>query len=254
MSKPVFVLLHGAWHGPKCWDRLIVELEKAGYSASAPALPSSGSTPPVPDLKADIDIIRSMISKLAQERDIVVVMHSFSGLAGGTALEGLDKAACFSKGLKGGVVRLVYLAAFLAQEGSRLFPPGAEENMKSYIDMWRLTASYAKGMFYQDLDDHEVAELAKDLQTQSLGSFQSATTYAAWRYIPTTYVECTRDRPATLIGQRRLLETAKESGTHKIDRIIKVDSGHFPFISKPEWTAQVLIEEAGREVRVIAQR
>ena len=44
-------------------------------------------------------------------------MHSFSGMAGGTALEGLDKSACLAKGLKGGVVGLIYVVAFLVPEG-----------------------------------------------------------------------------------------------------------------------------------------
>ncbi|KAF2806570.1 alpha/beta-hydrolase [Mytilinidion resinicola] len=250
MSKPVFVLLHGAWHSPKCWDRLITELEKAGYSAFAPALPSSGSNPPVPDWNADIDIIRSTVSDLVQKHDVIIVMHSFSGMTGGTALEGLDKEACFSKGLKGGVVRLIYMAAFLVPEGSQHSPHGTRDNMLPDMKTGIVTFAPegAKDMFYQDLDDDAVAELAKDLQPQSFGVFWSTTTYAAWRYVPTTYIECTGDRPSTHAAAQYLLETAKASGTHKIERIIKVDSGHSPFISKPEWSAHTLIKEAGGQV------
>ncbi len=129
MSKPVFVLLHGAWHTPRCWDPLVAELNKAGCSAVAPALPSSGSTPPTSDWSQDVETIRKTVSELVQENDVVVVMHSFSGMTGGTALEGLDKQSCAAKGLKGGVVRLVYIVAFLVPEGFQHSPHGTRDNM-----------------------------------------------------------------------------------------------------------------------------
>lgn len=129
MSQPVFVLLHGAWHSPKCWDRLAAEFERAGHSSIAPALPSSGSTPPTPDWSGDVETIRRVVSELVQELDVVVVMHSFSGMTGGTSLEGLDKQTCVSKGLRGGVIRLVYIVAFLVPEGFQHSPRDTRDNM-----------------------------------------------------------------------------------------------------------------------------
>lgn len=101
-------------------------------------------------------------------------------------------------------------------------------------------------MFYQDVDDSVVAELVKDLRPQSFGSFWSTTTYAAWRNIPTTYILCMGDSPTTVVAAQYLIDTAKASGPHKIDNVIKADSGHSPFISKPQWTAETLIQEASR--------
>jgi pimeloyl-ACP methyl ester carboxylesterase len=130
MSKPIFVLLHGAWHTPRCWDRLVRELAKAGYESVAPALPSSGSVPPNPDWCADVDVIRKTVLDLIdKERDVVVVMHSFSGMTGGTALDGLDKESRISKDLKGGVSRLIYVVAFIVPEGFQHSSRGTRENM-----------------------------------------------------------------------------------------------------------------------------
>jgi pimeloyl-ACP methyl ester carboxylesterase len=130
MSKPIFVLLHGAWHTPQCWKRLVTELETAGYESVAPALPSSGSVPPISDWTADVEIIRGTVTDLVEkERDVVVVMHSFSGMTGGTALDGLDKESRVAKQLKGGVVRLIYVVAFLVPEGFQHSPSGTRDNM-----------------------------------------------------------------------------------------------------------------------------
>ena len=129
MSKPVFVLLHGAWHSPSCWSRLTPILSEHGYESICPALPTSGSNPPLPDWSADVEVIRSTVSELVKEHDVVVVTHSFSGMTGGTALEGLDKASCAAKGLKGGVIRLVYIMAFMVPEGFQHSKEGTRDNM-----------------------------------------------------------------------------------------------------------------------------
>ena len=130
MSKPVFVLLHGAWHSPKCWDQLVGELTKWGYESVAPALPSSGASPPTPDWSADVDTIhRTVLDLVEKERDVVVVMHSFSGMTGGTSLDGLDKKSRIQKRLEGGVVRLIYVVAFLVPEEFQHSPQGTRENM-----------------------------------------------------------------------------------------------------------------------------
>ncbi|KAI1379720.1 alpha/beta-hydrolase [Hypoxylon crocopeplum] len=254
MSKPVFVFLHGAWHTPKCWEPLIAALDKAGYSGNsvAPALPSTNATPLPSDWSGDLEIIRSTVSDLVREHDVIVVVHSFSGMTAGTALEGLDKQACAAKGLKGGVVRLVYIAAFLVPEGFQHSPHGTRDNMipemKTDFETGQVTVlpEDAKEMFYQDLDDAKVAKLIKDLRPHSLGTYWCITTYAAWRYIPTTYIICTKDRPTTVAAEHYLIETAKASGTHKIDNIIEIDAGHSPFFSKTQWMAEILMREASR--------
>lgn len=102
-------------------------------------------------------------------------------------------------------------------------------------------------MFYQDLDDNIVAELAKDLRPQSFGAFWSTTTHAAWRHIPTTYILCKGDKPTTVVAAQYLVDSAQASRPHRIDSVIKVDAGHSPFISKPEWTAETIIQEAMRQ-------
>jgi hypothetical protein len=56
-------------------------------------------------------------------------MHSFSGMTGGTALEGLDKASRTSQGLKGGVIRLIYVVAFIVAEGFQHSPHGTRDGM-----------------------------------------------------------------------------------------------------------------------------
>lgn len=106
----------------------------------------------------------------------------------------------------------------------------------------------AKGLFYQDLPDDVVSELAKDLRPQSLGVFWSTTSYAAWKHVPTTYVICEDDTPSTVAAAGYLLSTAQAAEGSKVDTVVKRKVGHSPFLSQPEWTASMLREAAGEKL------
>lgn len=255
MGKPVFVLLHGAWHTPVCWSRIIPLLKAQGYETVAPQLPSSlaNGGPPVQDWSADIEVIRSTVVSLAKDgRDIILVAHSNSGMTAGTALEGLDKAACAEQGWKGGIVRMIYICAFIVSEGFRHSSPGSRENMveEMRVDFDRgivtVNPEDVKGLMYQDLPDEDALEVAKTLVPQSLGPFWCTTTYAAWRIIPTTYVLTMMDKPSTVAAAEYLVENAKKSGKCKVDNIIRRDVGHAPFWSQPEWTVEMFLQETSR--------
>ena len=70
-------------------------------------------------LADDIAFVRQKLLMPLIDRgdDIVVVMHSFGGLPGSAAIEGLGKDERQKQGQKGGVMGLVYLAALLVPEG-----------------------------------------------------------------------------------------------------------------------------------------
>jgi pimeloyl-ACP methyl ester carboxylesterase len=208
-QSPYFVLIHGAWHTPHCWSKIIPLLGDAGYEVFAPRMPTSGSEPPPKTWDGDIEGIRECVTRFSdQGRDVVVVLHSNAGIIGGTALEGLDKKSREQKGSQGGVVRLVYICAFIVPEGFRHSTPGTSENVvpQMKVDLEKFVMKVepedVKGLLYQDLSDEEALEVAKTLVPQSLASLYGTTTYAAWRFIPTTYVLALKDAPTTVAAAR----------------------------------------------------
>ena len=44
-----FLLVHGAWHGAWCWEKVVVALEAAGHRAIAIDLPGHGDDPTPPE-------------------------------------------------------------------------------------------------------------------------------------------------------------------------------------------------------------
>jgi pimeloyl-ACP methyl ester carboxylesterase len=70
-----FVLIHGAWHGAWCWERLIPELEARGHQAVAVDLPCED---PAAGTSEYADVVLGSLDDLGDE--LVVVGHSLGGL------------------------------------------------------------------------------------------------------------------------------------------------------------------------------
>ena len=53
--KPTLVLVHGAWHGAWCWERVTPLLAQAGYRCVAVTLPGMGERKSELSLAIDLD-------------------------------------------------------------------------------------------------------------------------------------------------------------------------------------------------------
>jgi len=77
-----FVLVHGAWHGGWCWERVTPLLERAGHQALTPTLTGLGDraaelTPEI-GLEAHVDDVLHVLRELAEP--VTLVGHSYAGL------------------------------------------------------------------------------------------------------------------------------------------------------------------------------
>lgn len=132
MVNPSIVIVPGAWHQPAHFQGLIDELAKVNYDAEGVTMPSVGSSPPLPTWEQDAQAVRQVImSKLDAGKDVVVLAHSFGGIAMSEAAKGLGKKDRDAQGLKGGIIKLVYMCAMALPEGQchvgQLVPQTPEE-------------------------------------------------------------------------------------------------------------------------------
>ena len=67
------------------------------------------------DVKAIRDTLIQLID--TEEKEGILVVHSYTGMPGAEAPEGLGKKDRQDKGLKGGVARLVFIMAYAMPEG-----------------------------------------------------------------------------------------------------------------------------------------
>ncbi|CAG8978439.1 hypothetical protein HYALB_00012606 [Hymenoscyphus albidus] len=258
MSKPTFVLVPGAWHSPDIYSAVTAILSKHGFSAMGVALPSVGAIPLHADFREDVAAIRKCLTALiSDEKDVVLVVHSYSGLPGGEAPIGvgkIEREAKGLKGLKGGFIRYVVINGFATPAGFQPNPKGDFSQFPEWMkfDHEDATVSVphaddAKKVFYNDMSSSEGDELAVKLVFQSSGVYFSTATYAAWTAIPSTYLMGEQDETAFSPPMvEMMLQGARQAEPSAFDVVEKCkEGGHCLMISFPEWTADALIRAAG---------
>lgn len=135
MEKATFVLVHGAWHGGWCWNKVVPLLRAAGNDVFTPSLTGLGER--VHLLAPEIDLtthIADILGVLEYEdlNNVVLVGHSYGGMViSGVAARAGSRLA-----------QLVYLDAFLPEDGKALrdYAPGEvlDEMVNTQGDGWRL--------------------------------------------------------------------------------------------------------------------
>jgi len=80
---------------------------------------------------------------------------------------------------------------------------------------------------------------------QSRRAYSSQLTYAAWRYIPSSYLLCTNDNALPLKVQERMVRMAGIQDTSK------VDAGHAPHVSQPAVVATFIRKAAGEYLSIL---
>ncbi|KAJ5806687.1 hypothetical protein N7474_010279 [Penicillium riverlandense] len=120
-AKPTILFIPGAWHSPDVFDDVRASLAIRGFPSVAVALPAIGAEPPSKGLADDTIFVQNEIERLSNEgKQIVVVAHSYGGMVGAGAVEDMGYAERQKTNRKGGVLMLVYLAAFVAKSGTSL--------------------------------------------------------------------------------------------------------------------------------------
>jgi len=110
-QKKTFVLVHGAWHGGWCWERVAGLLADKGHRVYAPTLTGLAERNL---MRGDIGLathVADVVDLIRSERlaDVVLVGHSY----GGFVISGVAEQAS--------VAAIVFLDAFVPDNGQCLF-------------------------------------------------------------------------------------------------------------------------------------
>ncbi|CAG8958219.1 hypothetical protein HYFRA_00000573 [Hymenoscyphus fraxineus] len=119
MSKPTIVMFVGAFHQKEHLKLLLPLLENQGYKFISETLETvdKRNNTRTDDI-AQKDRIFTPLFK--EDKDVVLVVHSYAGIPGSAAIKGLSKAESASNGLLGGIIGVVYESAFIPQESLSL--------------------------------------------------------------------------------------------------------------------------------------
>lgn len=241
-SKPVIVISPGAWHRPIHYEPLSTALEAQGYEVIVPALPSVDGS--MDTFAEDVHTLRSATeSALNENKDVVLVMHSYGGICGSAAVKGLEKTAS----TKAGVTHLVYMTAFAIPEGATLLQMCGGKP----LDWWDgvnekqwCAKSQAQNICYNDVDPALVPSLIEQCGLQAKGCMTSPQTYAAWKHIDSTYVVCEIDNAIPVAAQEGM---AAQEGNRFVS-VERVHAGHSPWISKTAEVVAIVRKAAGEKL------
>ena len=117
--KPAIVLVHGAWHVPEHYSDFVQHLQQAGFEVCCPLLPTCDEAKRLTsDMFTDAQIVRDKVISLADKsREVIMLLHSYGGVVGTEAAKDLSANERATRGLKGGIVHLIYMCGFMLQVG-----------------------------------------------------------------------------------------------------------------------------------------
>jgi pimeloyl-ACP methyl ester carboxylesterase len=219
-SKPIIVLVHGAFADATGWQHVIPLLEKDGYTVF-------GVQNSLSSLADDIATTRRVIE--AQKGPVVMVGHSYGGavITGAAAGESNVKA-------------LVYLAAFA---------PDANEPVGAFLDKYPaelgtalkpdtggfLTIDRVKfhDVFCADVPYGEARVMAATQKPLAASAFTGSLPSPAWKTIPSWYLVSQEDHAINPDLERFY---AKRMGAHTSE----IKASHVAFISQPKVVAELI--------------
>jgi pimeloyl-ACP methyl ester carboxylesterase len=119
--KPTIVLVPGAWQRSSGFNVVQHKLQLLGYPTIIVDHLSTGAEPPTTELSDDVKNLHQILQRLCdEERDVVVIAHSYGGVVASCAVEGIGVTELNRAGKKGGVIMLAYLSAFVLPKGACL--------------------------------------------------------------------------------------------------------------------------------------
>jgi pimeloyl-ACP methyl ester carboxylesterase len=127
MTDITYVLVHGSWMGQFCWSEVIPRLEDKGHIAISLDLPAHGDDLTQPESVSLEGYRDSVIAAIGARHNIILVGHSMSGMV----------ILAVAEAIPGQIEALVYLCAYLPQNGESLYQLALEDNETEMMSYWR---------------------------------------------------------------------------------------------------------------------
>ncbi|GAB1340410.1 alpha/beta fold hydrolase [Streptomyces sp. E-15] len=229
-----FLLVHGAWHNGRSWDRVVPLLEAAGHRVLAPSLTGYGDKAhllsPEIGLGTHIDDVVGLIED-EHLHDVVLVGHSYAGMVISGVANRVPKR----------IAHLVFLDAMVPEDGETAVDvlPVTKQLIDLAVDGWRVPPMPESppplGLFgVTDPDD--LAWLRSMLSDQPVRCLREPVLLdePAARTIPRTHIHCLEGRPADIT--RRPVPAG--------ERVRELPTGHDCMITMPVELTALLLETA----------
>ena len=241
---PAVVLVHGAWHGAWCWQRVLPLLQAQGLAAHAVTLTGVGERAHLLSgqirLSTHIADVLGLIDSLELPR-VLLVGHSYGGLVITGVADALIKRSQPGAALHG----LVYVDAVTPHPGESWSSQHTAETVAARL---KLAAEQGAGVAIPPPDAAAFGLTGADRdwvnrrQTpQPLGVYQDTLHFDAYAVatVPRTFIDCTAPALPTIAVMRQRVRSEPGWTVHELA------TGHDPMVSTPTDLTRLLVQAAG---------
>lgn len=230
-----FVLVHGAWYGGWCWEKVAQGLRAQGHIVSTPTCPGLGEQAHL--LSKDISLttfITSVTKHIVYQNlnDVILVGSGF----GGVVISGVADR------IPSQLRNLVYVDAMVLESGMSVFEGQPAAVTKKRLEQ---VAAQGKGMAipvppagssYRGVDRKTLAWLLPRLTPQPVGTYQEKLVLnnALGNGVPRTYVDCTASPFEPLVEVKKSLK--RQGGWNWVE----LPTHHDPMITEPQMLGEFL--------------
>jgi pimeloyl-ACP methyl ester carboxylesterase len=234
-----FVLVHGAWFGGWCWEKVIPFLEAAGHEVYAPT--HTGQAERAAELSPTVGLdthIQDIVGLLEGKnlRGVILVGHSYGGMVITGVVDQVPKR----------IAHLIYLDTFVPRDGesmaniSSIFIWILRKKAKLHGDGWRVDSQGTYGV----TTEPDRSWVCSKVTSQSLKTFEQPLHLKNPGIVsgkPRTHINCTGGGRFRSVMRRILARRAlppSEAGWH----LRQLPTGHCAMITMPAGLADLLLE------------
>lgn len=236
-----FVLVHGAWHGSWCWERVVPLLEAQGHTVFAPDLPGHGAH--AADIRTiSLDSYSVWVADIISQspEPVVLVGHSMAGMVISQVAERYPQS----------IAHLVFVSAFVPQNGDTLLEmamrdgaslPTSVMQFRDELGHIELDIAPAADFFYSHTGADERAYAFERLCHQPMQPFVDPVMLSAPRFggVPKSYILCENDKVICPDWQLKMADSGQMPVASRLP------SDHSPFFCAPDLLCAELIKLAG---------
>ncbi|MDB5861001.1 MAG: hypothetical protein JWQ76_4690 [Ramlibacter sp.] len=239
-----FVLVHGAWHGAWCWQRVVALLTAQGHRVHAVTLTGVGERS---HLMSSLITLETHIADVAntivfEELDeVVLAVHSYAGMIGTALADRMPER----------LRHLVYVDAVVPRPGESWGGTHASATREARLAAAQASPDYsfpAPDPSVFGLADEDHAWVKRHLTPHPGHTYQAPLQFDPQRVasVPRTFLDCTTPPLGTIDVIRRRVRDARYwdgawAGGAGM-RVVELATGHDPMVSAPTDLARLLVE------------
>lgn len=232
------VLVHGAWQDGSSWAEVQQELEASGRMVKVVTLPGrDGEDAGAQTLNAYQDAVIAEVE--THDKPVILVGHSFGGMT----------ISAVAEAIPGQIDSLVYLAAYLPEDGDSLSSLAEEDHLSVLAEDGNL--NFSDDFTVASIPPERFAEIfcpdcrGADSETVTASVLSEpamplatpvALTDENFGSVPKTYIFTAQD---IVVGPQ--LQVSMVANT-PVDQLFVLDTGHAPYVTAPAELADLLAQ------------